>query len=55
MEQKDLSEEDYKVLADSLTKVTHDVQLLTGGSTANVQQILVKFLDAKDHRDTGGV
>ena len=46
MEQKDLTEEDYKVLADSLTKVTHDVQILTGGSTENVQQVLVRFLDA---------
>ena len=36
MEAKDLSDEDYKVLSDSLTKVTHDVQLLTGGSTDNV-------------------
>ena len=47
MENKDLSNEDYKVLADSLSKVTHDVQLLTGGSTENVQQILVQFIDVK--------
>ena len=47
MENKDLSNEDYKVLADSLSKVTHDVQLLTGGSTENVQLILVQFIDAK--------
>ena len=47
MEAKDLSEEDYKTLTDSLAKVTHDVQILTGGSTENVQQVLVRFIDAK--------
>lgn len=46
MEAKDLSYEDYKTLTDSLAKVTHDVQLLTGGSTANVQAVLVRFIDA---------
>lgn len=36
MENKDLSQEQYRVLADSLTKITHDVQLLSGGATANI-------------------
>lgn len=56
MEEKDLSVEDYKVLADSLTKVTHDVQLLTGGSTENLaQKVLVEFIDAEDNQNTKGV
>lgn len=37
MEAKDLSKEQYKVLSESLAKTTHDVQLLTGKSTENVQ------------------
>ena len=54
MESKDLDEEEYKVLADSLAKITHDVQLLTGGSTENLaQKVLVQFIDVKDDRDTG--
>src|SRR3990167_7459794 len=36
MEKKDLSEEEYKTLSDSLAKLTHDVQLLTGGATDNI-------------------
>ncbi len=36
MMKKDLSEEQYRTLADSQTKLTHDVQLLTGGKTENV-------------------
>jgi hypothetical protein len=35
MEAKDLNEEQYRTLADAQTKVTHDVQLLTGGKTEN--------------------
>lgn len=46
MEAKDLNEEQYKTLTDSLAKITHDVQLLTGGSTENVaQKVLVEFID----------
>ncbi len=37
MEKKKLDEEQYRTLADAQTKVTHDVQLLTGGKTENVQ------------------
>ena len=36
MERKDLNEEQYRTLADAQSKVTHDVQLLTGGKTENV-------------------
>ena len=36
MEKKDLNEEQYRTLADAQSKVTHDVQLLTGGKTENV-------------------
>lgn len=36
MEDKDLSQEQYRTLADAQTKVTHDVQLLTGGKTENL-------------------
>lgn len=36
MEKKDLTEEQYRTLADAQTKLTHDVQLLTGGKTENV-------------------
>ncbi len=36
MESKNLDEEDYKVLSDSLAKLTHDVQLLSGGKTENI-------------------
>ena len=35
MENKNLDEEQYRTLADAQTKVTHDVQLLTGGKTEN--------------------
>lgn len=56
MEAKDLSVEEYKTLSDSLTKITHDVQILTGGSTENVKTaLLVKFIDAKDNGNTAGV
>ncbi len=49
MEAKNLKKEQYKVLTDALAKVTHDVQLLTGGSTENLaQKVLVQFIDAKD-------
>ena len=36
MEKKDLSKEEYKVLVDAMTKMTHDVQLLSGESTENI-------------------
>ncbi len=36
MMRKDLDEEQYRTLADSQAKLTHDVQLLTGGKTENV-------------------
>lgn len=36
MEKKNLNEEQYRSLSDSLTKLTHDVQLLSGGKTENV-------------------
>ncbi len=56
MESKDLSVEEYKTLTDSLAKVTHDVQLLTGGSTENLAtQVLVKFVNDKDDTNTTGV
>ncbi len=35
-EKKDLDEEQYRTLADAQTKITHDVQLLSGGKTENV-------------------
>lgn len=41
MEGKDLTKEQYKVLSESLTKVTHDVQLLSGGKTENVPQPII--------------
>ncbi len=34
---KDLNDEQYRTLADAQTKLTHDVQLLTGGNTENLQ------------------
>lgn len=37
MEKKNLEEEQYRTLADAQSKLTHDVQLLTGGKTENVQ------------------
>lgn len=37
MDKKNLSEEQYRTLADAQTKLTHDVQLLTGGKTENIQ------------------
>ena len=37
MEKKDLDDEQYRTLVDAETKLTHDVQLLTGGKTENVQ------------------
>lgn len=50
MESKDLDEEQYKTLADALAKITHDVQLLTGGSTENTaHKVLVEFINGKDH------
>ena len=56
MEAKELDNESYKVLADSLTKVTHDVQLLTGGATENLaHKVLVEFIDAKEDTNTNGV
>lgn len=36
MEKKNLDEEQYRTLSEAQTKLTHDVQLLTGGSTENV-------------------
>lgn len=36
MSKKNLDKEEYKVLADAQAKLTHDVQLLTGGKTENV-------------------
>ncbi len=36
MERKDLNEEQYRTLADAQTKITHDIQLLSGGKTENV-------------------
>ncbi len=42
----------YRDLVDGLDKITKNIQLLTGGSTQNVQQVLVKFLDVKDNRNT---
>jgi len=35
MEEKDLSKEQYKVLADSMDTITKNIQLLTGGKTEN--------------------
>ncbi|MES2006866.1 MAG: hypothetical protein V4436_02025 [Patescibacteria group bacterium] len=35
MEKKDLDEEEYRTLSEAQAKVTHDVQLLTGGKTEN--------------------
>ncbi len=36
MENKDLDEEQYRTLSDTQAKLTHDVQLLTGGKTENI-------------------
>ena len=36
MAKKDLSEEQYRTLSDAQTKLTHDVQLLSGEKTENV-------------------
>lgn len=36
MEGKRLGKEEYQVLSTSLTKLTHDVQLLSGGKTENI-------------------
>ncbi len=36
METKDLKEEQYRTLVEAQSKVTHDVQLLSGGKTENV-------------------
>ncbi len=36
MENKNLNEEQYRTLSDAQAKLTHDVQLLTGGKTENV-------------------
>jgi RNA polymerase-interacting CarD/CdnL/TRCF family regulator len=36
MENKDLSDEKYQTLTQSLTTLTHDIQLLSGGKTENV-------------------
>jgi hypothetical protein len=56
MEEKDLSAEQYKTLADALAKITHDVQVLTGGSTDNIaQKVLVEFIDAKENINPNGV
>ena len=38
MDKKDLDEEQYRTLSDAQTKLTHDVQLLTGGKTENIGQ-----------------
>lgn len=36
MENKDLDNEEYQTLSRSLNSFTHDIQLLSGGSTENV-------------------
>jgi hypothetical protein len=36
MAKKDLTEEQYRTLSDAQTKLTHDVQLLSGEKTENV-------------------
>ena len=36
MENKNLDEEQYRTLADASAKITHDIQLLTGGKTENI-------------------
>ena len=36
MEEKNLSEEQYRTLVEAQSKTTHDVQLLSGGKTENV-------------------
>lgn len=52
MEQTDLNEVEYRDLSKVLDTLTQNIQLLTGGATANINtQLLVKFLDAKDSRD----
>jgi hypothetical protein len=49
MDDKDLDRESYKVLSDSLQKLTHDSQLLSGGKTVNNEnnedkQVIVNIL-----------
>ncbi len=49
MEKKDLNEEQYRTLSDASSKLTHDLQLLTGGKTENIgleedRKVLVAIL-----------
>lgn len=54
MEERELTDVEYKDLAKVMDTLTQNIQLLQGGSTANIaNQVLVKFIDAKDDRDTG--
>ena len=48
---KDMTQEDTRTLVDASTKLTHDVQLLSGGRTENVgheedRRILLGIVDA---------
>ena len=36
MDGKDLTKEQYKVLSDAMSKINHDIQLLSGGVTENI-------------------
>ena len=56
MEQTELDVVQYRDLAKVLDTLTQNIQLLTGGATANVAtKVLVEFIDAKDNKDTNGV
>ena len=52
---KKISKAKYRDLNDAIDKLTKTHQLLTGGATENVQEVLVRFIDAKDNRDTDRV
>lgn len=56
MEGKDLNAEQYRTLTDANARLTHDIQLLTGGKTENVgleedRKVLVGILAEIRHVD----
>ena len=42
MDKKNLNKEQYKILSDALAKITHDIQLLSGGKTDR-EEVIMKW------------
>lgn len=54
LEERDLTEVEYKDLARVMDTLTQNIQLLSGGATQNIAtKVLVEFIDAKDNTNTG--